>query len=407
MFSAAETSASPSSSPIAVDERAIRNYRLRRTRQQLAAHDIAAAVLFDPINIRYATGSRNMQVWTARNMVRYAFVPVSGPVILFENGGSFHLSAHLETIAELRPSTSLEFGISGDRYAEHAGKWADEIVSLFRQVCGPRGRLAIDTGNLMGILALQARGVQPVDAKCALDKARSIKSDHEITAIRSAMIACSESIAAMREAVVPGVQESELLAILNKENIARGGEHQETRLLTSGDRTNPWFNEASDRVVKVGDLVIFDTDLIGRYGMFADQSRSWVVDRNKPTDQQRHLYDLAREQLEFNASLIRPGVTFHEMSQASWKMPDIYVANRYAEIVHGLGLAGEYPLVYYPQDADQWQYPGHFEENMVVCVESYIGAEGGSEGIKLEQPYLVTRNGAEPIESYPFEDDYH
>ena len=43
----------------------------------------------------------------------------------------------------------------------------------------------------------------------------------------------------------------------------RGGEWIECRLLTSGERTNPWFQECSDRVIQTGDIVAFDTDLIG------------------------------------------------------------------------------------------------------------------------------------------------
>lgn len=254
------------------EERTLRAYRLRRTREQLAQFGVAAAILFDPVNIRYATGSRNMQVWTARNFVRYAFVPVSGPVVLFDYGGAFHLSRHLETIDELRPAKSWEYGISGDRADEHAGAWADEIVDLFRTTCGSGGRLAIDRGDLLAVLTLQARGIELVDAKGPLNIARSIKSTEEIMAIRSAMVACTESVAAMRHAIRPGVSERELLAILNKENISRGGEHQETRLLASGSRTNPYFNEASERVIEAGDLIVFDTDLIGRYGMFADQN---------------------------------------------------------------------------------------------------------------------------------------
>ena len=48
-----------------IDQTMMRQYRLRRVRDQLAAMDYAGALLFDPINIRYATGTSNMQVWDA------------------------------------------------------------------------------------------------------------------------------------------------------------------------------------------------------------------------------------------------------------------------------------------------------------------------------------------------------
>ena len=56
--------------------------------------DLAAIVVADPINIRYATDSANMQVWCLHNPVRYAFVATEGPVILFDSGCA-HLSDHL------------------------------------------------------------------------------------------------------------------------------------------------------------------------------------------------------------------------------------------------------------------------------------------------------------------------
>jgi hypothetical protein len=58
-----------------VDMRRLRKYRLDRVRAELKKNDFAGIVLFDPINIRYATGSRNMAVWTLHNAGRYVFVP--------------------------------------------------------------------------------------------------------------------------------------------------------------------------------------------------------------------------------------------------------------------------------------------------------------------------------------------
>ena len=41
---------------------------------------------------------------------------------------------------------------------------------------------------------------------------------------------------------------------------------------------------------------------------------------------------------------------------------------------------------------------------MTICVESYIGEEGGRLGIKLEQQVLITKNGAVPMSKAPFLD---
>jgi hypothetical protein len=41
-----------------------------------------------------------------------------------------------------------------------------------------------------------------------------------------------------------------------------------------------------------------------------------------------------------------------------------------------------------------------------LCVESFIGAEGGKEGVKLEEQVLITEAGAERLSSYPMEEDW-
>ncbi len=53
---------------------AMRAYRLGRVRAELNRRDIAAALFFDPVNIRYATDCTNMQVWTLHNPARYCLV---------------------------------------------------------------------------------------------------------------------------------------------------------------------------------------------------------------------------------------------------------------------------------------------------------------------------------------------
>jgi Xaa-Pro aminopeptidase len=40
---------------------------------------------------------------------------------------------------------------------------------------------------------------------------------------------------------------------------------------------------------------------------------------------------------------------------------------------------------------------------MAICIESYCGAVGGREGVKLEQQVLITETGIEDITRYPYE----
>lgn len=387
-----------------IDERAIRAYRLARVRERLVADDIAAIVLWDPINIRYATGSRNMQVWTMHAWCRYAFVPAEGPVVLFDLGSSAHLSAGLETIDEIRFGLSPDFMISGPRAAEMSDRWAAEIADLLQSVGG--GRLAFDRSDIMMIRALDRLGVDSIDGKGVMERARAVKSREEIRAFKRSLEACEGAVTDMRAALRPGMTEQQALGHLMKGIIDRGGEYPETRLLTSGPRTNPWFQETADRVMREGDLLSFDTDLIGPYGFYTDISRSWTVGEVMPTDDQRRLYDLSRRQVAHNMALLRPGLAFLDYSDKCFQLPDIYVENRYADVAHGCGLAVEYPLIWYKEDHEWGAYDGMFEENMIVCLESYVGAKGGHEGVKLEQPVWITADGPVLLSDYPLEDAY-
>jgi Xaa-Pro aminopeptidase len=56
-------------------------------------------------------------------------------------------------------------------------------------------------------------------------------------------------------------------------------------------------------------------------------------------------------------------------------------------------------------DWEEAGYDGVFQENMVICVESYIGAEGGAEGVKLEEQVLLTVDGPQVLSTFPFEED--
>ena len=383
----------------------MRHYRLGRVREALAARDLAGIILYDPLNIRYATDAPNMQVWCAHNEARYLYVPAEGPVRLFEfGGGSDLLTAGLPTIDEVRGATYVLYFIAGGRQADNGRAWAAELDSVIREHAGGNRRIAIDRFGPVGMLEMQRLGYEIVDGFEVMENARSIKSASEIALMRHSIAVCEQAMQGMRDALVPGITENALWAELHRGNIAGGGEWIECRLLASGPRTNPWFRECSMRVIERGDIVAFDTDLIGPYGYCADISRTWVCDA-RPSDEQRRIYAEAYAQVQENRALLKPGATFRELTEFSRPLGDEFVEGRYSVSMHGVGLCDEYPAIPYPQDYEPGD-DGVLEEGMVICVEGLAAPAGGREAVKLEEQVLITADGHEQLSSYPLEEDW-
>ncbi len=377
--------------------------RLARLRAELARADCGAGVFYDPTNIRYATGTSNMQVYTLHNPCRYVFVPVEGPVVLFEFNGCGHLSEGCVAVSQVRPAVPWYFSVSGPRVGEKARRWAGEIADLARRHGGGSRRIAFDRLDPAGAHLMEAAGHVIVDGQEVAQRARRIKTPEEIDALRDAVAVCQRGIARMIEATRPGMTENAIWSILHETNIASGGEWIETRLLSSGPRTNPWYQEASMRRVEAGDMISLDSDLVGPHGYSADISRSWIAGGKAPTGEQKTLYGLAFEQVMHNQALFRPGVTFAELAEGALSLRSPFSDYQIPAVAHGVGLVNEYPIVLHASWHAERGHEGVVEPGMVFCIESYAGRPGGREGVKLEQQILVTANGSELLSDMPFE----
>ena len=382
----------------------MRMYRLKRVLEQLQKNDVGACILFDPINIRYATDSRNMSLFTMHELVRFVFISAEGKVILFDYPKSEHLSEHLCTIDEVRSVVSWDFFSANNFVDKNAKEWAKIVHDLIREHSPSNSRLAIDVSDPVGIQTLLRQfNVEIINAQKFIETARSIKCPDELICIQASLETAEKGMYLMKEKLQAGMTEEELWSFMHKVNIENGGEWFETRLLVSGSRTNPWLQECSNKVIEPGELVAFDTDMVGPYGYCADISRTFV-EGNRFNDEQKRLYSLSLEHIQHNEKLIKAGTSFREFAEKSWKLPDNCYDNHYPCILHGIGLCDEWPLVAYPNsDFSNADYSSYFEENMTVCVESYIGEVGGREGIKLEDQYLVTKEGLKKLSSFPYE----
>ena len=147
--------------PTAFDPRQLRAGRLARLRATMAEQGYAAMVLFDPNNQRYATGSRNMFGYFLRNSTRYIYVPLEGPVILFEYPGSAHVSTWLETIDESRTSKVVWSAVN-QRDNLSSDPFGVEIAELIEEHGRGNRKIGLDRCALNLARSLEARNAAPI-----------------------------------------------------------------------------------------------------------------------------------------------------------------------------------------------------------------------------------------------------
>ncbi|MEM9343595.1 MAG: dimethylsulfonioproprionate lyase DddP [Pseudomonadota bacterium] len=386
----------------------MRRYRLQRLVDHVIARDVGGVLMFDPLNIRYATDSTNMQLWNTHNAFRACLVTADGHMIVWDYKNAPFLTSFNPLVKEVRSGADLFYFDRGDGVGAQAKVFAAEIADLLRSHAGST-RVAVDKIMLPGLRALEAQGLEVIYGEELTEKARSVKGPDDILAMRCAIHACETAVAAMEDFTrtnVPrgDVSEDDIWAVLHAENIRRGGEWIETRLLASGPRTNPWFQECGPRIVQPNEIVAFDTDLVGSYGICTDISRTWWIGDAPPRPDMVYAMQHAHEHIMTNMQMLRPGVMIPELTANTHVLDDQYQNLKYGCLMHGVGLCDEWPLVAYPDQAVAGAFDHALEPGMVLCVEALVGADGGDFSIKLEDQVLITETGYELLSHYPYDE---
>ena len=379
-----------------IDIHRLYQYRLSRIESAMANAGVAFCLLISPISLRYAIDYRSYGLFQSHIPSTYLFVPQTGPRILFNGYGGTEL---VDTYRKGPPTCFFDGGTELQPAAEAL---SDLILDYLAELGTDNRRVALEYVNPSITLALHRRGVDVVDAVPIIETARTIKSDDEIACMRWAIAVAELGADKMKEALQPGISELQLWGILNYANLVNDGDWHEGHMLASGPRANPWLQEASKRRVQAGELMGFDTDMVGPYGYFADLSRTFFCGPGKPGKRQKEVYQLAVAEIEHNLKLVRPGMKLTEFQRLSYEIPEEFEANAYTCLLHGVGMCDEYPRVN-PRFRGVAPYEGELQIGMVLCIESYMGALGEDIGVKLEQQVLVTEGGYELLTRYPFE----
>ena len=386
----------------------MREFRWKRLTDHIVQRGYGGLLMFDPLNIRYATDSTNMQLWNTHNPFRAVLLCSDGYMVIWDYKNSPFLSEFNPLVKEQRSGADLFYFDRGDKIDIAADKFSNEVRTLITEHSDSNMRLAVDKIMLHGLRSLEAQGFKIMEGEEVTEKCRSIKGEDEILAMRCASEACENAVAIMEQKAridVPkgNTSEDDIWAVLHAENIKRGGEWIETRLLASGPRTNPWFQECGPRIVQNNEIVAFDTDLVGSYGICVDISRTWWIGDKPPRPDMIYAMQHAHEHIMYNMDLLRPGIHMRDLTFNAHKLDKNFQNGKYGCLMHGVGLCDEWPLIAYPDKFVEGAYDYVLEPGMVLCVEALVSPENGDFSIKLEDQVLITENGYENLTKYPFD----
>lgn len=233
-----------------------------------------------------------------------------------------------------------------------------------------------------------------VDIEPALYALRRRKDPDELALIRKAIAGTARMYERAREIIAPGITEIQVFNALQSAAVEEFGE-----MLTGtgndyqcGSRGGPPRN---DRPAAAGELYILDLGPAFR-GYFADNARTIAV--TEPTEVQQHAWEFIMQAFQHVEREVRPGKSaqelFHEVQAILDKAP-VGVFNHH--LGHGIGL--------FPHEAPHLNpnWDDTFQEGETFTAEPGLYAPELRAGMRIENDYLVTREGVECLTDFRLE----
>jgi len=375
-----------------IDFERMRRDRLQRLRDQMTARDLGALVLFAGANIRYATGSYQGN-WKYNINIRYCVLPNGGEPVLFETAGSDLHCAEIDMPwmqDHIRPAITWQ-------WAEGAvPHMADRMVASVVEVLTANGvqkeRIGIDNIDMASLTAFQKSGLKLVDGWPAVSAARVVKTQDEIECLKQASSIVDAAMWKIKyEWLKPGVREREIEAKVHEFMLERGCEIIYDIIVASGGNTSPYRRWATDKLIRQGDLIIVDINVVGPSGYFIDFVRCFKCAakmNQKEIDLYREVYD----SMYAGLAKLRPGNTTADVAACFPEYDDDkYGTCTLQQFAHSIGIT-LYEGMWISR-AYSLKYPAEIKENMYFAIETFAGHPGLQQTTRLEENVLVTADG--------------
>ena len=153
--------------------------------------------------------------------------------------------------------------------------------------------------------ALREGGADVRDESLLIERIRLVKSPLEIAVIRRAAAIADRAMRAAREAIAPGLMETEIEAAIMHSMMTQGGGYPGIRtMIGSGPRAGTHHSPPSHRKIKQGDLVFVDF-CSSLYRYHVNINRTFSL--GEPDPRWRELMRTAAGCIEAIITGVRPG----------------------------------------------------------------------------------------------------
>jgi Xaa-Pro dipeptidase len=387
-----------------IDFRRLHDYRLARTRAALAHSGLGALLSFDQHNIRYTT-STVIGEWARDKLTRYSLLTGNGEPYIWDFGSA---ARHHKLHAPWLEESHCRAGLLGLRGATGGDitlfrEAAKEIKAILDEEGVGDLPLGVDVVEPPMLFELQRAGVKVKDGQQVMLEAREVKNIDELTLLNMAAAMVDGVYTDIAEALKPGVQESQIVALATKRLYEMGSDCVEAINSISGERCSPHPHNFTDRLIRPGDQAFFDV-IQSFMGYRTCYYRTFNVGR--ATSAQRTAYRKAREWMDRAIELLKPGMSSDKIALAMPEAKEIGFASEMdafgLNFCHGLGLGlHERPLI---SRVNSLREPIELKAGMVFAVETYCPATDGISAARIEEEVILTPTGAKIISLYPAEE---
>jgi Xaa-Pro dipeptidase len=387
-----------------VNFRRLHNYRLARVRAALAHSGLGALLCFDQHNIRYTT-STVIGEWARDKLTRYSLLTGGGDPYIWDFGSA---ARHHTLHAPWLHYHHCRAGLPGRRGATGGDltlfrEAAKEIHAILKEEGVADQPLGLDVVEPPMLFELQKLGIEVRDGQQVMLEAREVKNIDELTLLNMAAAMVDGVYQDIAEALKPGVQESQIVALATKRLYEMGSDCVEAINSISGERCSPHPHNFTDRLIRPGDQAFFDI-IQSFMGYRTCYYRTFNVGRATPA--QRTAYKKAREWMDRAIELLRPGMSSDKIALAMPEAKEIGFESEMAafglNFCHGLGLGlHERPLI---SRLTSLREPIELKAGMVFAVETYCPASDGVSAARIEEEVILTPKGAKIISLYPAEE---